>query len=415
MGARLGGVGPVGRFSFALAVILALTAGTVAIATSYFIGRYVEDETKQATSSAVAGHFGTVFDEDIFQRSLSEREMARFQQTVTFHLGVYDIVSARFLDLSGKLVYEWVAPPGLSNVHALHLAGIATADEPRLLEMRIPVQFPDGLRATVVIARDMARVDEAVRMMQGATSAVIAIAAAFLWLILRGVYVRSSNEIRRRSRELAAALAETERSYDATLSALSNALDVRDTETEGHARRVVQYLRLIADELGIAQSDRTVLLRGALLHDIGKIGVPDDILRKAGPLSTGEWMTMRRHPSYGARIIAGIPFLDSVAEIIKHHHERWDGTGYPDGLIGEEIPLGARMFSVADSFDAMTADRPYRKGMDAVSARAEILRCSGTQFDPRVVEAFMGIQLERLLRIAPHEAAAPIAEVAVVA
>jgi putative nucleotidyltransferase with HDIG domain len=412
MGAR---VGPVGRFSISLAVILALTAVVVALATSFFIGRYVEDETKQATSSAVAGHFGTVFQEDIFLRQLAPAEMARFEQTVGFHLGVYDVVSARFLDARGQLVYEWTAAPDLASVHALHLAGIATADEPRLLELRIPVQFADGVRATVVVARDMARVDEAVRMMQGATSAIIAVAAVFLWLILRGVYVRSSNEIRRRSRELAAALAETERSYDATLSALSNALDVRDTETEGHARRVVQYLRLVADELGVPASERTVLLRGALLHDIGKIGVPDDILRKAGPLTSSEWMTMRRHPSYGARIIAGIPFLDSVAEIIKHHHERWDGTGYPDGLIGDEIPLGARMFSVADSFDAMTADRPYRRGMDAVSARAEILRHSGTQFDPGVVEAFMRIPLERLLRIAPHEAAQPVAEVAVVA
>lgn len=412
MGAR---VGPVGRFSISLAVILAVTAGVVALATSFFIGRYVEDETKQATSSAVAGHFGTVFQEDIFLRQLAPAEMARFEQTVGFHLGVYDIVTARFLDARGQLVYEWTAPPGLAGAHAQHLAGLATADEPRLLELRIPVQFADGVRATVVVARDMARVDEAVRMMQGATSAIIAIAAAFLWLILRGVYVRSSDEIRRRSRELAAALAETERSYDATLSALSNALDVRDTETEGHARRVVQYLRLIADELGVPARERTVLLRGALLHDIGKIGVPDEILRKAGPLTSTEWMTMRRHPSYGARIIAGIPFLDSVAEIIKHHHERWDGAGYPDGLIGDEIPLGARMFSVADSFDAMTADRPYRRGMDAVSAREEIMRHSGTQFDPGVVEAFMRVPLERLLRIAPHEATQPIAEVAVVA
>jgi HD-GYP domain-containing protein (c-di-GMP phosphodiesterase class II) len=148
-------------------------------------------------------------------------------------------------------------------------------------------------------------------------------------------------------------------------------------------------------------AERNVLLRGALLHDVGKIGVPDDILRKAGPLNSSEWATMRRHPSYGARIVEDIPYLESVAVIIKHHHERWDGAGYPDGLRGDEIPCGARMFAVADAFDAMTADRPYRKALDAVSARAEVLLSSGTQFDPRVVEAFMRIPLERLLAIAP--------------
>jgi putative nucleotidyltransferase with HDIG domain len=259
----------------------------------------------------------------------------------------------------------------------------------------------------------MARVDAAVRAMQLSTAAIIGIAAILLWIVLRGVYVRSSVEIRRRSVELANALTATERSYDATLHALSNALDVRDSETEGHARRVVGYVDLIGDELGVLQAERAVLHRGALLHDIGKIGVPDDVLRKAGPLSPSEWATMRRHPSYGARIVADVPSLENVVEIIKHHHERWDGSGYPDGLRGEEIPFGARLFTVADAFDAMTADRPYRKAMDAVSARAEIVRNSGSQFDPRVVEAFMRIPLERLLALAPEGVATePVAATA---
>ena len=151
---------------------------------------------------------------------------------------------------------------------------------------------------------------------------------------------------------------ENERTYEATLAALSSALDVRDTETEGHARRVVRYMELIAEVLEVPAERHATLRRGALLHDIGKIGVPDRILRKPGPLTEREWETMRSHPDLGARIIANIPFLEEVATIVRAHHERWDGSGYPEGLAEEEIPLGARIFAVADGFDAMTSDRP---------------------------------------------------------
>jgi putative nucleotidyltransferase with HDIG domain len=202
------------------------------------------------------------------------------------------------------------------------------------------------------------------------------------------------------STALAAALAETERTYDTTLQALSNALDVRDSETEGHSRRVVEYMELIIRELAVAPSQVAVLRRGALLHDIGKIGVPDDVLRKPAALSEAEWAVMKRHPEHGARIIAQIPFLEDVSRIVRHHHERWDGAGYPDGLVGEAIPLGARIFAVADSFDAMTSDRPYRRAMSVDEARREVGRCRATQFDPMVVDAFMRIAHEGLEAIA---------------
>jgi len=155
-----------------------------------------------------------------------------------------------------------------------------------------------------------------------------------------------------------------------------------------------------------------MLRRGALLHDIGKIGVPDNILRKPAALSEAEWVTMRKHPEFGARIVAGIPFLEDVARIVRHHHERWDGRGYPDGLAGEDIPLGARIFAVADSFDAMTSDRPYRRAMTIDEARAEVARCRGTQFDPTVADAFARIGHERLARVAdeaPHTRPAVVA------
>jgi putative nucleotidyltransferase with HDIG domain len=196
-----------------------------------------------------------------------------------------------------------------------------------------------------------------------------------------------------------------DRTYDPTLLALARALDVRDSETGGHSDRVLQYMELVIRELGIGGSDVAFLRRGALLHDIGKIGVPDNILRKPTALSDGEWQVMRRHPEFGARIIASIPFLEDVTRIVRHHHERWDGNGYPDRLSGEEIPLGARIFAVADSFDAMTSDRPYRRAMSIDAARAEIARCRGTQFDPSVADAFARVPPELLAGIAeeaPH-------------
>src|SRR5439155_302402 len=189
---------------------------------------------------------------------------------------------------------------------------------------------------------------------------------------------------------LSAAVVEIETTYDRTLQALSNALDVRDSGTEGHARRVVEYMELVARGLGVAGDELAILRRGALLHDIGKVGVPDRILRKPAALSDAEWTTMKRHPDLGARIIGGIPFLERVAAIVRHHHERWDGTGYPDAIAGERIPLGARIFTVADSFDAMTSDRPYRSALTVDEARREVERCRGTQFDPQVVDAFLG-------------------------
>jgi putative nucleotidyltransferase with HDIG domain len=269
----------------------------------------------------------------------------------------------------------------------------------------VPVREGDKLIGAAVVWRDLAAIDRALRQMQMSTSVLIALAALLLWLVLRGVYVRSSRQIMSQSHALGAALAETERTYDTTLQALSNALDVRDSETEGHSRRVVEYMELIIAQMPVVPGHLATLRRGALLHDIGKIGVPDNVLRKPAALSEAEWVVMKRHPEHGARIISQIPFLEDVSRIVRHHHERWDGKGYPDGIAGEAIPLGARIFAVADSFDAMTSDRPYRRAMSVKDARVEVARCRGTQFDPDIVDAFVRVPVERLDAIAddaPH-------------
>jgi putative nucleotidyltransferase with HDIG domain len=189
-------------------------------------------------------------------------------------------------------------------------------------------------------------------------------------------------------------------SYQATLDVLTRALDTRDAETEEHSRRVQQYAELIARHYGVPEEAIEHISRGALLHDIGKIGVPDAILLKPERLNNEEQAIMRRHPSIGAAMIAHIPFLSRAAEVVQYHHEAFNGTGYPAGLQGQEIPLGARIFAVADALDAMTSDRPYRRARPLSEAMVELQRCQGHQFDPRIVDILLTIPTEELIACA---------------
>lgn len=198
-----------------------------------------------------------------------------------------------------------------------------------------------------------------------------------------------------RTQQLSIALQDLEQSYDHTLEALGGALDAKDAETEGHCQRVTAFTIRIAKAMGVDPGLLRHIARGAFLHDIGKMGVPDSILRKPGPLTTEEREIMRRHCEIGYAVLQRIPFLKEAAEIVLAHQECYDGSGYPRGLKGEQIPLGARIFAVADTLDAMISDRPYRKALPISAARDEIRRYSGRQFDPRVVEVFLA-QPERV-------------------
>ena len=196
------------------------------------------------------------------------------------------------------------------------------------------------------------------------------------------------------TRDLAATLRELEETYRSTLEALGSAIDTRDLGTQAHSRRVRGYSLTIARAYGVPDADMRDLEHGVLLHDIGKIGIPDAILLKPGPLTPAEWKIMRSHPEAGRQIVEQIPFLRAAVPVVYHHHERWDGTGYPLGLKGEAIPLAARIFAVADAFDAMTFDRPYSRAIPLAAARAEIQRCAGSHFDPTAVETFAALPLE---------------------
>ena len=194
-----------------------------------------------------------------------------------------------------------------------------------------------------------------------------------------------------RTDELRSALARIEQNYDETLEALGSAIDLRDNETAGHSRRVCLYSIEIAKVFGCDSGHFVTLGRGAWLHDIGKLAVPDSILLKPGPLTAEEWITMQSHVSIGYELVSKISFLSEAAEIVLHHHERYDGTGYLQKLKAGEIPLNARIFSVADALDAMTSPRPYQDRISFEAAKCKIKSGANTRYDPQIVDSFLSI------------------------
>jgi cyclic di-GMP phosphodiesterase len=200
--------------------------------------------------------------------------------------------------------------------------------------------------------------------------------------------------VEQRTAELDRALNSLEGAYRSTLKALTAALETRDSETHGHSERVVSYSLRLGREYGLNSDEMKSLEFGSLLHDIGKIGVPDSILRKPAKLTEEEWVRMREHPMHGQQILRGIEFLQGAARVVAQHHEKWDGTGYPFGLRAEDIDICARIFAVADAFDAITSDRVYRRGKSYEAAAQELDDWAGRQFDPKVVEAFHRVPKE---------------------
>lgn len=214
----------------------------------------------------------------------------------------------------------------------------------------------------------------------------------------RDYQLHLEKKVEERTAELRSALQTIRGSYKATLEALGSALDTRDVGTHAHSKRVTYYALLLGKAVGMSQHELEVLERGVYLHDIGKIGIPDDILLRPGKLTKPEMEIMMTHAELGKRLLSKIDFLKEASEIVYSHQERYDGSGYPRGLKGKGIPLGARTFAIVDALDAMTSDRPYRKAIPFEAARAEIARASGAQFDPEIVKIFMSIPKEVWLK-----------------
>ena len=208
---------------------------------------------------------------------------------------------------------------------------------------------------------------------------------------LENYRTRLEEMVNERTGQLQSALEHISQIYDETLEALGAALDLKDGDTAGHSRRVTRYCMEIAKAMGCSQDEMLQLKRGAYLHDIGKIAIPDAILLKPAKLTSEEMSVMWAHPYIGFEFVGRISFLSPAAEIVLTHHERFDGSGYPQRLMADDIPLGARIFAVADTLDAMTSDRPYRRALPYSAAREEILLQSGRQFEPRVVNTFFSL------------------------
>jgi len=220
---------------------------------------------------------------------------------------------------------------------------------------------------------------------------------AFLYAALLAAAGRSSVFVNKQRSQLMERTRELKRSHDSLLQVLSAALDLRDQANKGHTLRLARLALAVGEELGLSDADLNHLEQVAMLHDMTKLELPKEILQKAGPLTSDEWETVQKHPELGYQIVRNAPFLQEAGEIILCHHERYDGGGYPCGLAGEEIPLASRVFAVADAYNAMTSDRPYRKAVSHSAAIEEIKRGVGTQFDPKVVEAFLGANLKGLI------------------
>ena len=201
-------------------------------------------------------------------------------------------------------------------------------------------------------------------------------------------------KVREQTEVIRSVMGEINLAYEHTLVALIRALDAREKEVGSHSERVMAYACLLAETAGITREECVIIGKGALLHDIGKIGVSDNILLKPAKLDEEEWKVMRTHPTIGYDILSGIRYFSGAADLVLNHHERWDGTGYPKRLAGEAIPTSARIFSLVDTLDAMTSDRPYRKALTFQAVLDEVVRCCGEQFDPRLVDVFLSIPKE---------------------
>ncbi len=407
---------PFRRFSLLLAVFLLTGSVLIGITAAWRVEVLLLRETVEDTYDAVNRHL-KMFEASEFLEAAEatgthaghgqgEGEYEMKVDMVRAHFDLYEIRYAAFYDAHGTAHFSYVPGevgqvlPG-SDKQAFDQAmkgenwvdTDSTFEGHRSFRVALPVAESPGAApvGVVILVRDINRLAMAIRGIQLTVGVVVLGVVLALYLSLRRVFLSATVQIRTKGVELERALRLVESTYDATLKALTAALDTRDSETEGHSQRVTAYTIRLAQEMGLTGQNLVNITRGALLHDVGKIGIPDSVLRKPGPLTPEEWALMRRHPTLGYEMLREIDFLRPALPVVLHHQEKYDGTGYPSGLKGDSIPLGARIFAVCDTLDAICSDRPYRPARSFAEARDEIVRGSGVQFDPAVVEAFLRV------------------------
>ncbi|MFY0542523.1 HD domain-containing phosphohydrolase [Brevibacillus sp. H7] len=394
---------PARRFRILLAAAILLFFLIMSLVLYVSLDRYVIDDTARNTENAVQQHFtylfGNMFDH---QDHAAPQHM---DKVIRVHFDIYDIEAADFFHPDGTIVYSYENDKIGQKANERQQQIIRSVQETRqpvsslqanTLSVWLAVTDKDSgaVQGIVHVTRNISFKTELFRRILVTCLFALYLCGALLYFSLKRVFDRSTEQLEEKAEKIREVLDEIETTYDASLQALSSALDSRDNETNGHSFRVTAYTIRLAQEMAVEEDRLAHMIRGALLHDVGKIGVPDSILLKQGPLTSDEWTRMRSHVEIGYEMLKHIPFLQNALEIVRYHHERWDGNGYPHGINKEEIPLSARIFAVCDTYDAITSDRPYRKGRAHEEAVAEIAAQSGKQFDPSVVEAFLRIPSE---------------------
>lgn len=271
-------------------------------------------------------------------------------------------------------------------------------DDKTKFNLFIPIKLNTGQVAVAILQYPDSIISSHALELVRVISLTLSGGLLLLFLLLTSIMLETSKTIVKQNNILIHQNAELEisnklldDSYKSTVIAMSNAVDARDPYTAGHSSRVSKISTMIAREMNLDNSFIDTLEYGTLFHDIGKIGIPDNILNKPGKLTYEEFEQIKRHPEVGYKILSNVAFLNESLPLITHHHERYDGKGYPNQLIGQDIPLGSRIIAIADTFDAMTSDRPYRQALSTEIAITEIVKNSGSQFDPDIVDYFLRI------------------------
>ena len=330
----------------------------------------------------------------IVEQDADKRNLLKGYLSAKYSCDEADSINSAVARVQQKQFSVLLLPSSLPEIDGVDMIGYLQKISPRT----VPIMFSDNKVDGKTVRAYRAGAFEVIQMpfsLQKVESAIKKAFAQYDAVYLRDNYRNHLEElVVERTSELDKALEKIENAYRMTLKALVQALETRDFETHGHSERVVTFSLRLGYEMGLEKEALRDLELGALLHDIGKIGVPDSILRKPAKLTEDEWGKMKLHPIHGQRILKNIGFLEGAARIVAQHHEKWDGSGYPLGLRGEDIDQGARIFAVVDAFDAMISNRVYRRGCSYREAVAEIDKFAGTQFDPMVVEAFKNVPKE---------------------
>lgn len=410
------------EFTALFAVLALVLTVAAAFAVTRFLGGDIRDrvldDVQTEVSEVTARQISANLSAETLAAPLSGQALATFDSFVqeniltprTVRLNVWNRESTLIYSSYGSLIGSSLVSEEVDAA----LAGQTTAavegtgDEPeragfesidQVVEVYVPLTSGDPPQTVgaIEVYRDYSPIAAHIGGIQRTVFISIAVALGALYLVLVFLVRRGSNTIVRQRQDLETRAKDLRNSYESIVAVLCAALDLRDNVTLGHAQRVSELASVVAWQLGLRKEQVRRIEKAAILHDIGKIGVADAVLSKPGPLDEGEWAEMKRHPELGYEILKGIDFLKEAAEIVYAHHEWFDGNGYPRGLKEDEIPLGARIFAVVDAYDAMTSHRPYRKAMPHKKAVADIVRNTGTQFDPQVVKAFLEAERRGLL------------------